>query len=256
MKRVTFILGIFLIALLLGACPGEGVTTPGLEETESSSASVTEVTMSAKVDSYSRPVEQKAVFTEDVSEIYCCALVSDAPDATSVTSEWTYSGGAEGMAAYNLEEKSQTVSGTKYIYFKQVRSSSAWPVGSYEVKLYLNGEEAAGISFDVKAAVAEKEIQKLLVLNIKGWQSGAYYYVSGTVKNIGNVPLTDIRLQATFFDEDNKVIKTAEGYLEPRTIGVWETAHAQTEKVTSTELKYYTYCFVLPSGEVLDVELE
>ena len=87
-----------LLLLLLGTVFLAACSAPQpvpVEEPPAPTASLSEAAMSADVDVQSRPVEQTSVFLSDISEIYCCVKVSDAPDNTEVRAEWIFIGGPD-----------------------------------------------------------------------------------------------------------------------------------------------------------------
>jgi len=93
-------------------------------------------------------------------------------------------------------------------------------------------------------------VKELLILHMEGWVSGSSYWVEGTVKNVGTVPLHEVQLKVLFYDKDGAVVATVSGPIEPSTIDVWETAHCKVKMEGKIELiKSFRYGFALPSGE-------
>ncbi|MFC1893498.1 FxLYD domain-containing protein [Chloroflexota bacterium] len=104
---------------------------------------------------------------------------------------------------------------------------------------------------------ATPEVKELLIFNLKGWTSGSSYWVEGTVKNVGTVPLQGVQLEVEFYDKDGELVTTASGPTEPATIEVWKTAHCKAEAVGKAELiRRFHYRFVLPSGEQVPARSE
>ncbi len=101
------------------------------------------------------------------------------------------------------------------------------------------------------------EVKELLVLRINGWAETSTYWVEGTVKNVGTVPLNDVQLVVQFYDKDGTLVTTVRGPLEPKTIDVWKTAHCEVQTQEKVNLiKKYRYEFVLASGESVPARLE
>jgi hypothetical protein len=98
------------------------------------------------------------------------------------------------------------------------------------------------------------EVKKLEVLRMHGWVNGSEYWIEGTVKNIGNVPLYDVEFKVAFFDNDNNLITEISAPLNPSTIEVWDTAYCGVKFQQKLDLiKIYRYRFALPSGEEISV---
>ena len=100
----------------------------------------------------------------------------------------------------------------------------------------------------------EPEVEELLVLRMDGWVNRSQYWIEGTVKNIGNVPLYDVEFKVAFFDNDNNLITEISAPLNPSTIEVWDTAYCGVKFQQKLDLiKTYRYRFALPSGEEISV---
>lgn len=116
----------------------------------STAALLSEITMTTGVDSYLRPLDAIDVFDVDVKEIHCSIKLSNAPTNTGITAEWIYVQGIEDLKNYKIDEYSVTTEGTRYVDMSLVRPYEGWPIGDYEVILYVNGEENTRVPFYVR----------------------------------------------------------------------------------------------------------
>jgi len=217
------------------------------------SVSLTEATMASEVDSSNIPVQTASVFTDDVSTIYCCAKLCNAPADTRVKAEWIYVGGEHSDLLNSiLFEDSLIGSGTRHLKFSQNRPSSGWSLGKYEVVLYLNGEQNRVVPFSIvetSPPPPEPEVKELLVDWISGKYSGTRYKIEGLVRNVGTVPLDDIQIEVSCYDADGVLIMTESAPLEPSLVAVSGSAHFRVELQQAKRLKTYNYRFVTASGE-------
>jgi len=115
------------------------------------SASLSEATMALGVDSAAKPVNPTTMFAPDVPEIFCSVLLTDAPEGTSVLSEWYYvSGEVEGVTNLLIDSVPLTVSGTQYLQFSLTIPDNGWPAGEYKLVLYLDGAQDVSVPFTVE----------------------------------------------------------------------------------------------------------
>jgi hypothetical protein len=200
-------------------------------------------------------------FLDSWGEIYCNVKVSDAPSDTQMKARWLFvKDKDENWYNEQIHEESIIVGGTTYLNFAPPQKSSEWPIGDYEVKLYLNGEEKATVPFKIV-----EEVKKLRIHWMKGSRNGV---VEGTVENVGNVPLDNVQFEASFYNEDGELIRTASTAVE---LGpsIWSgfeglmfpggTAHCSVNvlegriEIPLVGQKLYSYKvrFFLPSGEAV-----
>ncbi|MFC1892795.1 FxLYD domain-containing protein [Chloroflexota bacterium] len=210
---------------------------------------------------YNLHKELTNVFIDSFGEIYCRVKVSDAPDDTQLKVRWLFVKDKDANL-YNeqIYEESVIVGGTNYTDFALPPKSSEWLPGNYEVKLYLNGEEKATVPFDIV-----EEVKKLEIRWMRGLKDGV---VEGSVKNVGNVPLDNVQIEASFYNEDGKLVRTAstavelstpiwgefEGQMFPGGMGhcTVEMQAAIIEIPTgAVKLHSYEIRFFLPSGETV-----
>lgn len=80
---------------------------------------------------------------------YCFFDLNNAPDDTVVKGVWTLVS-ADGYDS-NSEIDSAEVTGSDNTYFFSLnRSTDAWPIGKYKIDLYLNGDLAETVEFEVQ----------------------------------------------------------------------------------------------------------
>jgi hypothetical protein len=114
-----------------------------------SSASLSEATMCTAVDEDSRPLDSTDVFSVDIPEIFCSVKLSNAPEETVVKAEWVYIEGELGVSDYYIAEYEMEADGTRYLSFS-LTSIEAFPTGSYEVVLSLDGEPKINLPFTIE----------------------------------------------------------------------------------------------------------
>jgi hypothetical protein len=117
---------------------------------ESKGVTLTEITMTTAVDFDMKPLDTTDVFDVDIKEIHCSVKLSNAPTNTRVTAEWIYIQGVEDLQNYTIDEYSVTTEGTRYIDMSLLRPYEGWPIGDYEVVLFVNGTETARAEFYVR----------------------------------------------------------------------------------------------------------
>lgn len=130
-----------MLAIPLAGCAG-GVGFP----TTSTTPSLSQATTCKSVNPQTgEPVELTTTFTPDTPEIFGSAKLSNAPAGTEIKSEWIYV--PEDLL---IDTWSTSAEGTQYLSSSITRPGSSWPVGDYKLVLYLNGKEAASVSFKVQ----------------------------------------------------------------------------------------------------------
>jgi len=83
--------------------------------------------------------------------IHCSVKLSNAPDNTEVKSEWIYlHGEREDLNNYLIDSTIVISEGTRYLDFSLTSSESGWPIGEYEVILYINDKQVMSVPFSVK----------------------------------------------------------------------------------------------------------
>ena len=109
--------------------------------------------MTLTVDAASRPVDPTSTFQTDTPEITCSVLVADASPGTELLSQWYYVGGEwQGVSNALVGTVPYVTEGTQYVALSLIIPDEGWPVGQYQVKLYLNGALQEAVPFSVEAA--------------------------------------------------------------------------------------------------------
>ncbi len=125
--------------------------TSGSFATTAPSASLSEATMTLGVDSQSRPLNPTTTFSVDTLEIFCSVLLSDAPEGTSILSEWYYvSGELEDVTNLLIDSVPLAADSTQYVQFSLTIPDNGWPAGEYKLVLYLDGAEEVSVPFTVE----------------------------------------------------------------------------------------------------------
>ena len=110
-------------------------------------ANITVATMASEVDS----VTQEAViatdtFGQNTPEIFCSVEVANAPDETKLKGSWYYmEDGDTEIDSYTLD-----VEGTSVASMSLIKPTKGWPVGSYELRLYIDDKLEETKSFTVQ----------------------------------------------------------------------------------------------------------
>jgi len=86
-------------------------------------------------------------FSQDET-FYCLVELANAPDETTLKAVWTALS-AEGTDPNFLIDESELTSGDGTITFN-LTNDQLWPIGTYKVDLYLNGELDRALTFEVR----------------------------------------------------------------------------------------------------------
>jgi len=137
------VISAILGAIALTGCSGEVSFT---------TAKLTEGTMCLGVDSQNKPVNATDTFAVNTPEIFCSVKLSNAPDDTEVGSEWVYvKGEVQGVTDYVIDTLVLPADGTQFLQFSLPRPDGGWPIGEYQLNLYIDGKEAVSLPFTVSA---------------------------------------------------------------------------------------------------------
>jgi hypothetical protein len=123
-------------------------------------ATLTQATLALDVDAERKPINATTQFAPDTAEIHCSVLLSNATAGTEVLSEWYYvSGELQGVSNVLIDSVPITVAaGTQYLSFSLSIPDTGWPVGEYELLLYLDDTNVISLPFSVvSTAVAVTE---------------------------------------------------------------------------------------------------
>ncbi len=91
--------------------------------------------------------QRTEVFAQD--EIFYCKVdLANAPDDTTVKASWT-AVNIEGEEPNIFLDETELTTGANILTF-ELSNNSLWPIGSYKVDLFLNGELDQTLEFEVK----------------------------------------------------------------------------------------------------------
>ena len=130
-----------VLAIPLAGCAG-GVGFPASSTTPSLSQATTCTSVNPQTG---EPIEPTTTFAPDTPQIFGSAKLSNAPAGTEIKSEWIYV-----QEDLLVDTWSTSAEGTQYLSSSITRPGSSWPTGDYKLVLYLNGKEAATVSFKVQ----------------------------------------------------------------------------------------------------------
>lgn len=111
------------------------------------SARLTETAMASEVDADTQQAVSKTdEFSPDAPVIYATALLNNAPEDTLITAKWRYVTEDIDIASVDLESTETS----QYISFSLSAPDNGFPVGDYEVELYIDGTLEETLKFTVK----------------------------------------------------------------------------------------------------------
>ena len=91
---------------------------------------------------------ETTVFSPDQQTFYLVVGLSNAPDDTSVRAVWT-AVEAEGVEPNFVIDEATVTSGDGELTF-DLANNGPWPIGSYQVELFLNDEPDRTLAFEVR----------------------------------------------------------------------------------------------------------
>lgn len=130
--KFPIFLALITIALSALACGGSFTT-----------ANVGDAWMATDIEGANRTT----VFSQE-DDFYAFVELRNAPDDTQLKAVWT-GVDIEGEEPNIIINETEFTSGDDTIYF-QLFNDQLWPVGSYKVDIYLNGELATTMTFQVQ----------------------------------------------------------------------------------------------------------
>ena len=86
-------------------------------------------------------------FAADTSEVYVTGMLYSPLESTIIMSEWYYT--EEGEEFIDSSEIETNESNAEF-YFSLIKPDNGWPKGSYEVRLFINGEHQDTLKFWVE----------------------------------------------------------------------------------------------------------
>ena len=178
---------------------------------EFSTASLGNFATAEEVNDDYEPVEVVDEFSPDTEVIYATCEVSNAPPETEIKTEWYYLDDNE-----RFNTLSHTVDGgSGPLSFSYEPEDGLWPVGDYEVRFYLDGDQVDTTKFsvDVKeeasisdVAVAEEiddEGKPVEVVDELTPDTEVFY---GTFEVSNALPSDEIKTELYFVDNDHLVL--------------------------------------------------
>lgn len=112
-------------------------------EASASTANIQEAKMSRDVEG----TQLTTAFSPD-DIFYCLVDLANAPDDTTIKAVWT-AVQVEGAEQNTLIDETEITSGSGSIHF-DLSNTNPWPMGTYKVELYLNGELVQTLEFQVQ----------------------------------------------------------------------------------------------------------
>ena len=145
--KVLSIVLLMALMVIISGCASRPAAPPG------SVASIGEAVMCHSFDPSNGPSQMSNTFSPNDAWIICAVKVNTAPSGTMLKSVWQYPDGS-------TREQTTEASGTGYYSFtvkpkaysigKYSNKANDFPVGSYTVTLFLNGEEKSSLKFNVQ----------------------------------------------------------------------------------------------------------
>ena len=151
--RWLIILCLVVLVSIIAATGCVRIVQPG----KSSSALVSDATLSTDIDSQSKPVNASNTFTVTTDKIYLSLKLNNAPANTQIMAKLTYIGGEDAsLANSTMFNSSQTGQGNGYISFAMKSPPGGFPQGNYQVAISANGQDQISVPFTVQNLSAGK----------------------------------------------------------------------------------------------------
>ena len=132
-RRLTLIVFCAIAVLVASAC-----------EFSVSTANIKNAYM---VSEYNGQPEETTIFRQD-EPFYCIVDLANAPDDTALIASWV-AVAVEGVESNTMIDETEFMHGSGEITF-DLSNDSLWPLGSYKVDIYLNGELDQSLEFSVQ----------------------------------------------------------------------------------------------------------
>ena len=101
----------------------------------------------------------------------------------------------------------------------------------------------------IETETAEKPVEQVILLHwVKVEYVGQEYHFEGSIENVGRVPLKDIQVEFSLFDEDNNFAASERVPVEPEIIAVGERAHLRSKVNYREKIRNYYCDFIAASG--------
>jgi hypothetical protein len=152
MKKNKIVILLAVVALLLASLACNAATGGGDDNTDNgddgfsvTTANITNAHMARDVDD----TDQTNVFSSTDPTFYCFFDLNNAPESTVVKGVWTLVS-ADGYESNSEIDSAEVTGSDDYYYFSLDRSTDAWPIGSYKIDLYIDGNLVETLEFEVQ----------------------------------------------------------------------------------------------------------
>jgi outer membrane usher protein FimD/PapC len=105
--------------------------------------------MSKDVKENTVPVEPTTVYPQDQKTFHCVATVSNAPSGTKIKSVWVVLEAGD-MKNMKIDSAEVNLDRDAPVHFTLSRGQNFWPVGKYQIELYLNNKFDRNVDFTVE----------------------------------------------------------------------------------------------------------
>jgi len=197
LTQLLFVAGL----LLLAACGGDG-------EVSFSTANIA----NARLTKDEAGNQATTTFSPD-DTFYLKVNLANAPDSTTVKAVWTaVSVAAEGVEPNLLLDEVELTGGSGELTFDLVNDGS-WPTGSYKVDIFLNGEAAQTLNFQVTGGLAANETTSTDLVVEPTLALAETVVVASAVNSLEAVKTAAIQIEAqgTFRDPEIGTLYNAAG---------------------------------------------
>ena len=157
MKKNKIVVMLAVMALLLASLACNAVSggdntgdNPTTTENDNSGFSVTTANITnAHLASDESDTQQVDGYSPTDLGFYCYFDLNNAPDSTVVKGVWTLVS-AEGYESNSEIDSAEITGGDDTYYFSLGGSTDPWPVGTYRIDLYVDGNLVETIEFEVQ----------------------------------------------------------------------------------------------------------
>lgn len=157
MKKNKIVVMLAVVALLLASLACNAVSggdntgdNPTTTENDNSGFSVTTANITnAHLASDESDTQQVNGYSPTDLGFYCYFDLNNAPDSTVVKGVWTLVS-AEGYESNSEIDSAEITGGDDTYYFSLGGSTDPWPVGTYRIDLYVDGNLVETIEFEVQ----------------------------------------------------------------------------------------------------------
>lgn len=115
-----------------------------------STANIQDLATASEIDENTlKPVEKASTFSPSTPKIYLTGSLNNAPDDTMIKAKWIY---LEDDPAVEIDSATYEAKDSDSDFqFSLSMPDDGWPVGKYQVRLYINDKIKEAVKFDVAA---------------------------------------------------------------------------------------------------------